>query len=180
MTKLPPTLETERLKLQPFTLADSNFIMELLNTEGFLKYIGDRNIKNTEDAEQYLQNGPLKSYAEHGFGLCKVLLKSSNDEALWLPIGICGLLKRDYLDHPDIGYALLPEFEGKGYAKESAEAVLRWGFEERDFNVISAIVLPNNDVSIRLLERLGMKLQFTITDPQTNDELLVYSISVNR
>lgn len=177
MTKTPPPiLETERLILRPFTLADTDFIIELLNTEGFLKYIADRNIKTNEDAERYLLQGPLKSYATHGFGLCKILLKARNNEPEEA-IGMCGLLQRDYLPNPDIGYALLPRYEGKGYAKESAKAVLRWGFAERDCTTISAIVLPQNQVSVRLLERLGMTLQNKITPPETGEELLLYSIS---
>ena len=181
MTKTPPpTLETERLVLRPFTLADSDFIMELLNTEGYLKYIADRNIKSTEDAELYLQSGPLKSYAEYGFGLCKILLKARNGEADGgEAVGMCGLLWHDYLPSPDVGYALLPQYEGKGYGRESAEAVLRWGFEECGISTILAIVLPQNYGSVRLLERLGMKLQKTIIKPETGDELLLYSISAS-
>lgn len=175
MQSPPPTLETQRVILRPFTLADSDFIMELLNTEGYLKNIRNRNINTREDAKQYLLTRPMKTYAEHGFGLCKILLKASNGETD-KAIGMCGLLQRDYLPNPDIGYALLPEFEGKGYARESAEAVLRWGFEERGFATISAIVLPQNQDSVRLLERLGMKLQETITEPETGDTLLLFSI----
>ncbi len=176
--KTPPTLETERLILRPFTLADSDFIMELLNTEGYLQYIADRNIKSREDAERYLESGPLRSYAEHGFGLCKILLKARNGEAdAGEAVGMCGLLWHDYLPNPDVGYALLPQHEGKGYARESAETFLRWGFEECGISTILAIVLPQNYGSVRLLEQLGMKLEKTITKPETGDELLLYSIS---
>ncbi len=173
----PPIIETERLRISPLTLDDTPFIISLLNTEGYRKYIADRNVHTREDAERYLQIGPLKSYAEHGFGLCKVLLKSSNDEALWQPIGICGLLKRDYLDHPDIGFALLPEYESKGYAKESAEAVLRWAFEELRLPTIHAVVLPQNQASIKLLERLGLMFDSRITEPETGEELCLYGIN---
>ncbi len=174
--KTPPILETERLILRPFTLADSDFILELVNTEGYLQNIANRNIKTKEDAEHYLLKRPMKMYAEYGFGLCKILLKASIGEAE-KAVGMCGLLQREYLTSPDIGYALLPKYEGNGYARESAEEVIRWGFQEREFTTISAIVLPKNLVSVRLLERLGMRLQETIAEPETGDELLLYSIS---
>ncbi len=98
---------------------DSQFIFELLNSPTWLKYIGDRDIKNLDDAQNYIINGPIKSYEIHGFGLYKVALKNNDT-----PIGICGLLKREGLEDNDIGFAFLPEYEEKGYAYESAKAIL--------------------------------------------------------
>ena len=102
------TIESERLFLRPLTLEDDEFILQLLNTDGFIKYIGDRNVKTIEQAKNYLLNGPLKSYETNGFGLSLVELKTGRT-----PIGMCGLLKRDYLDHPDIGFAFLPDLYRK-------------------------------------------------------------------
>src|SRR6478736_8102385 len=112
-------LETERLQLRQFEIDDAEFIVELVNTPGWLKFIGDRNIKTTEDAIRYLQNGPMKSYQENGFGLSLVEEKGNRKS-----IGMCGILKRDSLENPDIGFALLPEFVGKGYAFEIALATV--------------------------------------------------------
>jgi len=106
-------LHTERLVLRKFTVEDTAFIIELLNTEGWLKYIGNRNVKTTEQAKEYLQNGPMKSYEENGFGLALVQLKTNQK-----PIGMSGLIKRNYLEHPDIGFAFLPGYTGHGYAFE--------------------------------------------------------------
>lgn len=114
-------LETERLSLRQLNYGDAPFILELLNSPGWLKFIGDRNVQTEEDAIHYLQHGPMKSYEMFGFGLSLVELKT--DET---PIGMCGLLKRDYLEHPDIGYAFLAEFMGYGYAFEIASATLAY------------------------------------------------------
>src|SRR6201986_3267525 len=112
-------LETERLRVREFTLNDAAFIIELVNSPGWLKYIGDRNIKTDDKAKEYLQNGPLKSYAENGFGLSMVELKSDGT-----PVGMCGIIKRVALEHADIGFAFLPQYMGKGYAYEIASATL--------------------------------------------------------
>jgi [ribosomal protein S5]-alanine N-acetyltransferase len=110
---------TERLLIRKLTFDDSSFIVKLLNSPGWLRYIGDRGVKTEEDAKVYLQNGPLLSYEENGFGLYLVGLLETGE-----PIGMCGILKRDSLVHPDLGYSLLPEFTGKGYAYEAANAVV--------------------------------------------------------
>ena len=112
-------LESDRLILREFNPDDAPFILLLLNNPSWLQYIGDRNIKTLDDANQYLLNGPMKSYRENGFGLSMVEIKDSH-----IPIGMCGLIKREALEHVDIGFALLPEFAGKGYAYEIAAALM--------------------------------------------------------
>ncbi len=151
-------LETDRLTLRELTFYDSSFILELVNTPGWLTYIGDRNIKNNEQAKKYLENGPLKSYAQHQFGLWLVTRKQDGEK-----LGICGLLKRDYLDQPDLGFAFLPEFTGKGYAKESANATIAYAHSKLKITDISALVIAENKRSIHLLEKIGMSFQKTIT-----------------
>lgn len=163
-------LETERLRLREFTLADTGFILELLNTPGWLQFIGDRNVRTEEQAAAYLQNGPLKSYAENGFGL---LLAEKKDGAT--PIGMCGILKRDTLDTPDIGFAFLPRFNGQGYAFEVASALLAHAKAHLGMPTISAITLPHNARSIRLLERLGFTFIKPFCFPYSQEELLLYS-----
>ena len=167
-------IESERLMLRPFTIADSDFIIELLNTEGWIKYIGDRNVKTTEDARNYLLNGPIKSYEINGFGLSLVELKETR-----APIGMSGLLRREYLDHPDIGFAYLPNYIGKGYAYEMAKKIIQNGFDEININKIQAITLPGNFSSVKLLKKLGFNYEKNFISKDTNEELSLYSIDKN-
>ena len=165
-------LETERLLLRPLTLDDSDFILELLNTEGWIKYIGDRNIKTNEQARNYLENGPLKRYQTNGFGLSLVQLKTSNKS-----IGMCGLIKRDYLDHVDIGFAFLPDYTGMGYAYEVAKRTIQYAINELQKENILAITLPENSSSIKLLEKIGFKYDKNFITEDTREELSLYSIN---
>ena len=144
-------LTTERLTIRPFTLSDAAFIVNLLNQPSFIMNIADKQVRSVADAENYLLNGPLASYQQHGLGLCRVALKQSDT-----PIGMCGLLKRPELPHADIGYALLPDFCGHGYAFEAAQAVLK---SARQLATILAITKPNNVSSNKLLVKLGFQAQ---------------------
>jgi len=162
-------IETDRLQLRELTPSDTDFIIELVNTPGWIKYIGDRNIKTTEQALNYLETGPIKSYKENGFGLWLVALKESQQ-----PIGMCGLLRRDYLHHPDIGFAFLPEFIGKGYAFEAATATIHLGLTQFNLEKICAITMPINDSSIKLLKKLGLTFSHRVYAPLTQEELMVY------
>jgi RimJ/RimL family protein N-acetyltransferase len=158
--------------LREFTLADSEFIIELLNTEGWIKYIGDRKVKTMADARLYLENGPLKSYQDNVFGLRLVLLKTNNK-----PIGMCGLIRREYLDHLDIGFAFLPNYTGQGYALEIASRVVHLAFNELHQEKILAIVLPTNHSSVRLLAKIGFEYDHNFLSTDTNEELSLYFIT---
>jgi RimJ/RimL family protein N-acetyltransferase len=164
-------MESERLLLRPFTLQDSDFIVQLLNSAGWIKYIGDRHIKTTQQARDYLQNGPLKSYQTLGFGLSLVALKATGT-----PIGMCGLIKRDYLAYLDIGFAFLPDYMGRGYAYEIAEKAVAYGFRHLQQEKILAITLPDNRSSIKLLERLGFRYEQDFISKDTNEVLGLYAI----
>ena len=155
-------LETERLLLRPFTTGDSPFILTLLNEPSFLQYIGDKKVRNLDDARQYLANGPIASYQRNGFGLCLVELKEPQTS-----IGMCGLLKRDELPDPDIGFAFLPDFWNKGFAYEAATAVLNDARERLKLRRILAIVNPDNYASIKLLERLGLRFEQMLDQGKT-------------
>jgi RimJ/RimL family protein N-acetyltransferase len=159
-------LETERLVLRRFRPEDAGFILVLLNDPSFLRYIGDKGVRSLGDAEAYLANGPLASYAAHGFGLYLVLGKSEAS-----PLGMCGLLKRDYLPDPDIGFAFLPEFCGKGLARESAVAVIEQGKETFGLTRLLAVTALDNRNSIRLLERLAFRFERLVT-PHGSEETL--------
>jgi [ribosomal protein S5]-alanine N-acetyltransferase len=155
-------VETERLILRPFEGGDVPFILRLLAERSFIENIGDRGVRTPEDAERYLADGPIASYARHGHGLWLVALKET-----LTPIGMCGLLKREQLADVDLGYAFLPEFWSKGYAQESARATLDWA-RSRGMERVVAIVSPGNARSIRLLEKLGFAFEgFTTTSPDT-------------
>ncbi|WP_345950283.1 GNAT family N-acetyltransferase [Mucilaginibacter sp. PAMB04274] len=161
-------LETERLILRRFTMADAPFIVELLNSPGWLQYIGDRDIKTVAQAQSYLLNGPLLSYAAHGYGLYIVESKNGHQ-----PMGMCGLLKREYLDHLDIGYALLPQYEGYGYAQEIVAATMQHAFTELKVEALAAITMVENTKSIRLLCKLGFVQNGTI-NAGGDKELLLF------
>lgn len=153
----PFLIQTERTLIRKLTFDDCEFVFQLQQSPGWKKYIGDRGVHSVHDAHQYLKEGPMRSYAHHGYGLFLVQLKSGQK------IGISGLIKREYLDCPDIGFALLPEYEGKGFAIESASAVLHYSLKHLGIDRIQAIVMEENNKSIKLLEKLGMKdlgLQF--------------------
>jgi [ribosomal protein S5]-alanine N-acetyltransferase len=147
-------LETERLRLRSFTTGDAPFVLTLLNEPSFLHFIGDKNVRTLEDASQYLLNGPMASYEKNGFGILLVELKDAN-----IPIGMCGLIKREELPAPDIGFAFIPDYWGRGFASEAATAVMNDARERLKLNRILAIVNPDNDASIKLLQRLGLSFQ---------------------
>ncbi|WP_129644866.1 GNAT family N-acetyltransferase [Peristeroidobacter agariperforans] len=147
-------LETERLVLRRLTLDDAEFIFRLVNEPSWLRYIGDKHVRNLDDARNYLRTGPLDMYDRFGFGMFLCELKSTGEA-----VGSCGLLKRDTLPDPDIGYAFLPEHWGKGYALEAASAVLKYGHREHRLPRILAITSPDNERSIQVLQKCGMHFQ---------------------
>jgi RimJ/RimL family protein N-acetyltransferase len=153
-------LETERLILRRLTAADAEFVMELVNEPAFIRNIGDKGVRNLQDAVGYITSGPIASYAQHGFGLYRVELKDSG-----VLVGMCGLLKRDTLEHPDIGFAFLKRHWGQGYAYESASAVMRYAREVLGLPRIVAITAPDNEGSRRVLEKIGMRLEKMIDVP---------------
>jgi RimJ/RimL family protein N-acetyltransferase len=161
-------LETERLRLRELTRDDTAFIIELLNSPGWLKFIGDRNVKTEQDAITYLESGPFKSYRENGYGLSMVELKSDNK-----PVGMCGILNRATLEHPDIGFAFLPDAQGKGYAYEIAAAVADQAKSKWKIPVLEAITLPANLSSVKLLEKLGFHFEKRFTN-EAGEELALY------
>ncbi|MEN3328456.1 MAG: hypothetical protein V7638_3263 [Acidobacteriota bacterium] len=163
-------LETERLSLRKLTVDDAEFILTLLNEPSFLRYIGDRKVRNLDDAQQYILNGPVASYQRHGFGLNCVELRESQT-----PIGMCGLLKREELPDPDIGFALLPDFWNKGFAYEAAEAVLRDARGRLNVQRILAITSLDNDASIKLLERLGFRFEEIVQLSPNGEQLRLFS-----
>ncbi|WDP88529.1 MAG: GNAT family N-acetyltransferase [Desulfobacter sp.] len=166
-------IETKRLVIQKLSVSDAPFILALLNDQGWLRYIGDKGVRTLEDARSYILNGPMQSYEEFGFGLFLVKLKEADSS-----IGICGLLKRDYLAHVDLGFALLSEYRGKGYAAESAAAVLGHGKKQFGFRHVSAIAQPDNLRSIKVLKKIGFKQERLIEPPGTGSQLALFGKDV--
>jgi RimJ/RimL family protein N-acetyltransferase len=145
-------LETERLILCHLAAGDAEFILELLNEPSFIRYIGDKGVRNLDDARRYIADGPVKSYELNGFGLNLVRLKAEGTS-----IGICGVLKRDTLPDPDIGFAFLPSYWNRGYAFESAAAVMTHARETLGLERILAITSPDNEASEKLLGKIGLR-----------------------
>ena len=162
-------VETERLALRQFTTEDTAFILELLNEPSFLRYIGDKGVRTLDDALGYLLKGPIDSYARNGFGLWLVSLKQDGT-----PIGMCGLVKRDTLEHPDIGFAFLPRYWSRGYAFDAASAVLTWARGALRLPRILAVVQEDNASSIRLLQRLGLTRLGMVRMPPDDHEVSLF------
>jgi len=163
-------LESERLVLKHLSIEDAAFILRLLNEPSFIQYIGDKKVRTLDDARQYIENGPRKSYEENGFGLNKVELKSTGE-----PMGISGLVKRDTLPEPDIGFAFLPEYWNQGYAIESARAVMDHARNVLGIKRVVAITSPDNDASARLLEKIGLRFQRLIKFTDESAEIKLFA-----
>lgn len=163
-------IETNRLLIEEIYLSDATFIKELMNTKGWLQFIGDRNIKAVSDAEDYIQNKFIWAYKNWGYGPYKVSLKED-----LTPIGICTLVKRDYLEFLDIGFAVLPEYEGKGYMFESTKTMLDYALSELNQDKVFAFTELDNERSISLLKRLGLKEQGFIVPDGEEEELYLLS-----
>ncbi|MEL6367680.1 MAG: GNAT family N-acetyltransferase [Pseudomonadota bacterium] len=157
------------LMLRKLTLADAPFIVRLLNEPSWLQYIGDRKVRTKADAETYLKDGPLAMYEEHGFGLYLVEYDRQ-------PAGLCGLLKRETLPLPDLGFALLPEFAGRGLAYKASVIVLKSASEQFELESVCAITRPDNRRSISLLERLGFSFKREFIDH--GEPLSLYSLAL--
>jgi RimJ/RimL family protein N-acetyltransferase len=167
----PFNIETSRLQLRWLNGDDVAFIYRLVNDPQWLRYIGDKQVHDLDGARHYIESGPRAMYQQFGFGLNLVSLKDDSTA-----IGICGLLQRDSLPDPDLGFAFLPGYRGQGYARESAEAVLHHGFSTLEQTRIVALVNSANQTSIRLLERLGFHLDREIKMEPNGTPADIYSI----
>jgi RimJ/RimL family protein N-acetyltransferase len=170
--KSPPrvVLETERLVLRELTGDDAEFILGLLNQPSFLRFVGDKGVRTVDDARAYIEGGPGASYRRHGYGLNLVTLRGTME-----PIGICGLVNREWLEAPDLGFSLLPAYWSRGYACEASTAVLRQAGTVHQLNRILAITDSDNESSIRLLKRLGFSFWKLVRTPDGREELSLWS-----
>jgi [ribosomal protein S5]-alanine N-acetyltransferase len=164
-------LDTERLILRELCERDAAFIVELLNQPSFLEHIGDRGVRDQADARRYIADGPVASYRANGFGLFRVEERKTAAVA-----GMCGLMRKPWLDAPDLAYALLPAFWSRGYAGEAAAAVLAAARERWGVIRVTAVVAPANASSLRLLDRLGFRFEQALLDPHgTTVQLLAHA-----
>jgi RimJ/RimL family protein N-acetyltransferase len=163
-------LESARLALRRLTPEDAPFILELLNDPLFLRFVGDKGVRTLDGARDYIVNGPMASYAQHGFGLFHVSLKPDGT-----PIGMCGLLKREVLEDVDVGFAYLPRFSGQGYATEAARATIDYGRAVLGLKRIVAITAPDNVNSQNVLRKIGLRHEKTLKLPAYKTDSLLFT-----
>jgi RimJ/RimL family protein N-acetyltransferase len=163
-------LQSARLRLRPMVEDDASFLVALLNEPAFLRHIGDKGVRTVTDALTYM-SGPRESYRVHGFGLA-VVESLENESAM----GICGLIKRDWLSSPDLGFAFLPEYSGQGYALEAAETTLQHARDALGVEQVLAIVAPGNVASLRLLGKLGFSDNGRVEPPGQDQPALLFSL----
>jgi len=168
-------LETDRLILRWMSIDDAAFILGLLNEPSWLQFIGDRGVRTIDDARDYILKGPVAMYSRLGFGLYAVELKEG-----CIPIGICGLVKRDFLDDVDIGFAFLPKYWRQGYAYESASAVMTYGTGVLGLKRIVAIAASDNYGSVRILEKLGLRFEKIVRYPDDGQAVRLFAAEVKQ
>jgi RimJ/RimL family protein N-acetyltransferase len=163
-------IETERLRLRPVTVDDTELMLAIWNDPAFIRNVSDRGIRTAEQARDAIESGAQKLFEDYGYGPYCMSLKSDGTM-----IGICGLFKRDNLEDPDIGFGVLPDYCGNGYAGEAAVAVVDFARKELDIAVLTAIVSPTNAPSIGLIKKLGLTFDQMITMPGDDDVICLYS-----
>ena len=163
-------LETDRLILSELKTKDAKFIHKLYNDQDFINYIGDKGIHSVQDAVRFINTGPIQSYKNHEHGLYLIKLKDETS------IGVCGLLKRDDLDFPDIGFAILPDYRRMGFIYEASKAVIEDAKNRLHLDSLFAITTPDNNGSINLLKKLGFTLKDIIKRDKNNEPIQLYAI----
>lgn len=166
-------LETARLRLTRLSYEDCGFILQLLNESAFRQFIGDKGVRSVHDARAYLRERIIDHYDRYGFGLYLVSLKSDDT-----PLGICGLVKREEFDSPDLGFAFLEAHHSRGYAYESAAAVLEYASTLLGLRKLIAIVDPENQSSRRLLAKLGFWFDRMVTMPGESQAVCQYGMEL--
>ncbi len=167
-------LETERLVLRRVTLGDAGLMLAIWNDPAFVRHVGDRGIRTVADAQAALKDGAFKLYEDYGFGPYVISLKKNGSQ-----VGICGLFRRENLEDPDIGFAVLPDFCGIGFASEAAEAVVAHARDDLGIKCLTAIVSPENSASIGLIKKIGLTFDRGITMPDDDEEISLYSIRLD-
>ncbi|MCV6631788.1 MAG: GNAT family N-acetyltransferase [Flavobacteriaceae bacterium] len=170
-----PSFESRRLLLRPTVVTDAEFILKLMNSPLFLQFVGDRNLRTLKESEKYIQIHLLRQWENHGFGSFTIIEKASN-----IPIGVCGLYKREKLNGIDIGYGILPMYHRRGFAYEAASCIIHQAFTTYKMKELYAIVHPQNKASLNLLEKLGMILLDFVKLQENSPSLMRYLIESPR
>jgi RimJ/RimL family protein N-acetyltransferase len=145
-------LQTPRLTLRWFGPRDARFVLKLLNDPAWLRNIGQRHVHDAAAAKQWIESRLVANYGRQGFGFWA--MERREDQRT---IGMCGLIQRDTLPHPDIGYALLPRYRGHGYAREAAQACLAYAREVLGLDEVWGVTSPSNEASAQVLAGIGME-----------------------
>ena len=169
----PPILTTERLRLREFAEADAPFVFDLVTQPSWLEHIGDRGVRSLDDARAYVRDRLRPSYAQHGFGFWAVERREDN-----VPLGLCGIVRRPGLDAEDLGYAFLPAYWGRGYAREAAAATVAYARDTLGLGRLLAIVAPANAPSIRVLEAVGMRYERDARMDGDSEDVRVYALDL--
>jgi RimJ/RimL family protein N-acetyltransferase len=164
-------IETDRLTLRFASIEDAEFILELLNDPDWLKFIGDRGVTTIEQARDYISQNFVRMYEDIGFGLYLVETKDQN------PIGVCGLVKRDYLQDIDLGFAFLPKYRGSGFAFEGTDAVIKFSRQRLGLARLVAITSQDNGNSIKLLRKLGFYDEQSLRLPNQEKQVKLFAIN---
>ena len=168
-------LETDRLCLRRVNQDDADLLLAVWTDPAFMRNVGDRGVRTIEQARAAMKLGALKLYEDYGYGPYAMVQRSDGSK-----IGICGLFKRDNLEFPDIGFAVLPDYCGKGYAGEASFAVLEHARDDLEIKELTAIVSPGNAPSIGLIEKLGLGFVRMITMPGDDEEICLYSMPLRQ
>lgn len=169
----PFVIETERLRLHAISVDDAELMLAIWSDPEFIRNVADREIRTKEQAIEAIKDGAQKLFEDYGYGPYGISLKS--DGAM---IGICGIFRRENLEDADIGFSVLPDFCGNGYAGEAAAAVVAYARDELGLGALCAIVSPDNEPSIGLIEKLGLKFERMITMPGETDAICLYSMAL--
>ena len=164
-------IDTQRLRLRELTLADAPLMLAVWNDPAFIRFVGDRGIRTVEDAQEAMTAGALRLYRDFGYGPYGVTLKGEGTS-----IGICGLFRREGLDDPDIGFAILPGFCGNGYAYEASQAVMDFARNTLEIPYLAAIVSPANEASVGLIRKLGLRFERMHRMTGDDEDVAIYGI----
>jgi len=165
--------ETANLAVREFTPDDGDFIYRLVNTDGWKRFIGDRNVNDAQGALNYIKIALLDSYAKNGYGGWCVSVTNTGE-----PIGMCGLFPRDFLEYPELGFAFMPHAQGKGYAYESAMGAINYIKSAYRLKGLYATTTPDNSRSQKLLERCGFTRRDNISIPGRTEESTLYHLNL--
>jgi len=168
-------IETERVRIRALTIIDAGFMMQLMNTDTWIKNIGNRNINDKTAASNYIANNIINSYNINGFGLFLVSTKNENES-----IGICGIVKREGITMTDLGFACLPKYEGKGFSTGAGNAGVKYATESMHLVELAGITKPDNLASIRVLEKVGMQFKQLIQLPQDSNMFSLFTMALHK